>query len=142
MTMNLNVRNKEGNTALLKVIKDAMSEITQYRLCDDKLAIIKCIDTLIGQMDELVHCGASVNLYDRNYNTPLMVLATCPEAIKAVRYLCQMGATQFWVNGEGRDAIDEARLHKASDIAKYLESVRLKQVEVYEIKSENWHKIL
>jgi hypothetical protein len=117
---NVEARNKEGNTPLLQVVK----EYLRATALTSKDSMLDLTDSLIEHLDILVHRGANLNSQDRSFKTALILLASSPHSLKAIRFLVEAGASTLYISGGGWDAIDDAIHYGNMETARYLREAK------------------
>ena len=115
------VRNGNGDTVLLQIVREYLRQIA---LLTDESAFVDATDSLIEYLDVLVHKNANLNAQDRSFRTALILLASSPHSLKAIRYLVEAGASTLYISGGGWDAIDDATYYGNLEVARYLKDAK------------------
>jgi ankyrin repeat protein len=72
----------------------------------------------------LIHKKVNLNVQDKHFRTPLILLSKNSDTLKAIRFLCEAGASTFYISGAGWDAIDEALYYGNMETVRYLKEAR------------------
>jgi len=115
---NIEQRNQNGDTLLLTMTQELLRQLS----LEGETTVL--IDEYIGNVDALIHKKVNLNIQDRHFRTPLILLAKNPDTLKAIRFLCEAGASTFYISGAGWDALDEALYYGNMEIARYLREAR------------------
>ncbi len=118
---NIEQRNQNGDTFLLSLTQELLRQIS---LTADRNNIYFLIDEYIGNVDTLIHKKVNLDAQDKHFRTPLILLAKNEYTLKAIRFLCEAGASTFYISGGGWDALDEAHYYGNMEIARYLREAR------------------
>jgi ankyrin repeat protein len=120
----IELRNSSGDTPLLALTQELLRQVS---LITDESNIYFLIDEYIANVDELIYKKANINVQDRHFRTPLILLAKSSYTLKAIRFLCEAGASTFYISGGGWDAIDEALYYGNMATVRYLREARKAQ---------------
>jgi ankyrin repeat protein len=121
---NTEMRGQDGDTPLLRVVKEYLRQVS---LLPDDGYLVDATDTLIEQLDILVHKGANVNAQDRHFRTALILLASSKHSMKVIRFLIEAGASTLLMSGAGWDAVDDAIHYGNIEIAEYLRRAKTEE---------------
>ena len=117
---NVEERNTTGDTPLLSLTQELLRQIA-LAISEDNIYF--AIDEYIGNVDTLIHKKVNLDIQDKHFRTPLILLAKNRYTLKAIRFLCEAGASTFYISGAGWDAIDEALYYGNMEIVRYLREV-------------------
>jgi ankyrin repeat protein len=126
---NVEARNQDGDTPLLQVVKEYLRAMALTDADEDNTVrtIDGLTDTLVERLDVLVHKNANLNAQDRSFKTALILLASSPHSLKAIRYLVEAGASTIYISGGGWDCIDDAIHYGNMATAAYLREAKRRE---------------